>query len=172
MGRRRHRCRSGWADDNTTSKSQTDDDDDAADDLTNRVWVKSGENDLPGIIKIFLSDGTLVQNSCWETHRLSAWQMTDAKSVSWNEDGDDIKADIVSLSADELVLSLKLRGGAVEEHYRPPPSPPSARICPSVIAVLLHGQARGPVQPVPAHQRTVACEAAKKPMALPEKARL
>jgi hypothetical protein len=119
-----------WADDNTTSESQTDtDDDDAGDDLTDRVWVKSGEKELPGVIKIFLSDGTLVQDSCWETHRLSAWQMTDAKSMSWTEDGEEIKADIVTLTADELVLSLKLKGGAVEEHYQPAAVP---SVCPDI----------------------------------------
>jgi hypothetical protein len=64
-----------------------------------------------------------VQDSCWETHRLSAWQQTGASSVSWNEDGMDIKADIVTLTADELVLSLKLKGGAVEERYTPAPIP-------------------------------------------------
>jgi len=98
--------------------------------LTNRVWVKAGGDEaLPGVIKIFLSDGTLVQDSCWETHRLSAWQMSDAKSVSWNEDGMDIKADIVTLTADELVLSLKLKGGDVEEHYTPSPVP---YVCPDM----------------------------------------
>ncbi len=118
-----------WADDNPAAESQNDADDEDGDDLTDRVWVKSGENELPGIIKIFLSDGTLVQDSCWETHRLSAWQMTDAKSVSWNEDGEEIKADIVTLTASELVLSLKLRGGAVEEHYQPASVP---YVCPDI----------------------------------------
>ena len=98
--------------------------------LTDRVWVKTGSpQDLPGVIKIFLSDGTLVQDSCWETHRLSPWQMTSARSVSWNEDGMDIKADIVTLTADELVLSLKLKGGDVEEHYKPAPTP---SVCPDM----------------------------------------
>jgi hypothetical protein len=90
-----------------------------SDDLTDRVWVKAGGSELPGVIKIFLSDGTLVQDSCWETHRLSAWQKDGDNSVSWNEDGVDIKADIVTLTADELVLSLKLKGGDVEERYAP-----------------------------------------------------
>lgn len=93
-------------------------------DLTDRVWVKTGSpQDLPGVIKIFLSDGTLVQDSCWETHRLSPWQMTSAKTLQWTEDGAEIKADIVTLTADELVLSLKLKSGAVEEHYAPSPVP-------------------------------------------------
>lgn len=118
-----------WADETATEQS-SDSKDEPASDLTNRVWVKAGDDAaLPGVIKVFLSDGTLVQDSCWETHRLSPWQMTDARSLTWNEDGMDIKADIVTLTADELVLSLKLKGGDVEEHYTPAPVP---SVCPGV----------------------------------------
>lgn len=100
----------------TTATSESTSD--ADDDLTDRVWVKAGdEASLPGVIKIFLSDGTLVQDSCWETHRLSAWTKDGDKAVSWDEDGMEIKADILTVSADELVLSLKLVGGDVEERY-------------------------------------------------------
>ena len=103
-----------WADE-TASEQASDAKDEPASDLTNRVWVKAGDDAaLPGVIKVFLSDGTLVQDSCWETHRLSPWQMTDAKSLTWNEDGMDIKADIVTLTADELVLLLILLGCDVE----------------------------------------------------------
>jgi hypothetical protein len=84
--------------------------------FTNRVWVRE-DADLPGVMRIFLSDGTLVQDSCWETHRLSPWKMTSDTGVSWNEDGMDIAADIVSVSSDTLVLSLKLGADAVEERY-------------------------------------------------------
>jgi hypothetical protein len=101
-----------------------------SDELTDRVWVKEGDDTaLPGVIKIFLSDGTLVQDSCWETHRLSAWQKDGDAAVSWNEDGMDIKADIVTLTADELVLSLKLIGGDVEERYTPATVP---YVCPDI----------------------------------------
>lgn len=118
------------ADDAPTAGSSSESSDDDSGDLTNRVWVKTGdETALPGVIKIFLSDGTLVQDSCWETHRLSAWQMTSAKSLTWTEDGAEIKADIVTLTADELVLSLQLKGGAVEEHYTPSPVPAT---CPDI----------------------------------------
>ena len=119
-----------WADDVTSEQSADADDDTSGDPLTNKVWVKAGDDaSLPGVIKIFLSDGTLVQDSCWETHRLSAWQKAGAKSVTWNEDGMDIKADIVTLTADELVLSLQLKGGAVEEHYTPAAVP---SVCPDI----------------------------------------
>jgi hypothetical protein len=49
--------------------------------------------------------------------------------VTWNEDGMDITAAIVTLTADELVLSLKLRGGDVEEHYTPATVP---YVCPDM----------------------------------------
>jgi hypothetical protein len=68
-------------------------------------------------MKIFLSDGTLVQDSCWETHRLDTWELTSDTAIRWNEDGMEINADIVSLSDAELVLSLKLGTNAQEEKY-------------------------------------------------------
>ena len=100
-----------------------------ATDFTNRVWVKTDSGDLPGIIRIFLSDGTLVQDSCWETHRLSAWKMLPDNKLSWNEDGMDIAAHIAALTADKLTLVLDLKGGAVTEHYEAAPVP---SVCPDV----------------------------------------
>ena len=85
--------------------------------LTDRVWTKADDGGLPGVMRIFLSDGTLVQDSCWETHRLSQWQLVSDTSLKWNEDGMDIDADIVSLTDAELVLNLKLAGGNQEEKY-------------------------------------------------------
>jgi hypothetical protein len=118
------------AQDASAPASESSADSDEGDELTNRVWVKEGDDAaLPGVIKIFLSDGTLVQDSCWETHRLSAWQKSGDHAVTWNEDGMDIKADIVTVSADELVLSLKLIGGEVEERYTPATVP---YVCPDI----------------------------------------
>jgi len=120
-----------WADEITSEQAaDSDSDPGKVPPLTDRVWVKAGEtSDLPGVIKIFLSDGTLVQDSCWETHRMSPWQMKTPKSLSWTEDGAEIKADIVTLTADELVLSLNLKGGVSEEHYAPSPVP---AVCPDM----------------------------------------
>lgn len=121
-------CPPALAEDNPAETQADDADDDV--DLTNRVWVRSEEGQLPSSLKIFLSDGTLVQDSCYETHRLSEWHQVSATSVSWNEDGMDIAADIVSLTPDELVLSLKLAGGTTEEqHYVPSPVP---YVCPDM----------------------------------------
>jgi hypothetical protein len=43
--------------------------------------------------------------------------MTSDTGFSWNEDGMDIAAEIVSVSAESLVLSLKLGNDAIEERY-------------------------------------------------------
>jgi hypothetical protein len=121
-------CPPALADDNPAETQADDSDDD--NDLTNRVWVRSDGGQLPGSMKIFLSDGSLVQDSCWETHRLSEWQQVSATTVTWNEDGTEIAAEIVSLAPDKLVLSLKLAGGATEEqHYVPSPVP---YVCPEI----------------------------------------
>lgn len=85
--------------------------------LTNRVWVKADSPDLPGIMRIFLSDGTMVSDSCWETHRLSQWRMTSDTALTWNEDGIDINAEISALTSGELVLKLALGSETVEERY-------------------------------------------------------
>jgi hypothetical protein len=99
--------------------------------FANRVWVKTDSGDLPGVIRIFLSDGTLVSDSCWETHRISPWRMISDTGFTWNEDGRDIAAEIVSVSATDLVLRLDLVGGPVEERYTASPVP---YVCPDVPA--------------------------------------
>ncbi|MFT0859968.1 hypothetical protein [Ancylobacter sp. G4_0304] len=39
--------------------------------LVGRVWVEQKPgNGLPGVMRIFLADGTLVMDSCWETYTL------------------------------------------------------------------------------------------------------
>ncbi len=80
--------------------------------LLNRVWVRQdGSGVLPGVMHIFLADGTMVSDSCWETYRLSNWQQLSETEIAWDEDGMTINADIASLTTDELVLSLRLVGG-------------------------------------------------------------
>ena len=112
-------CLPALAEDGAPEAVAADDSAPAKRSFTNRVWVKQGlGDDPPGVMRIFLSDGTLVQDSCWETHRLSAWRMTSPTAVTWNEDGIDISADIVSVSAQSLVLNLRLVGGdTLEERY-------------------------------------------------------
>ncbi|WP_108396518.1 hypothetical protein [Devosia submarina] len=86
--------------------------------LLNKVWVRSDADEaLPGPMQIFLADGTLVSDSCWETYRLSKWQQVSPHAISWDEDGMTISADIASVSDDELVLSLKLGSQVQEQRF-------------------------------------------------------
>lgn len=86
--------------------------------LLNKVWVRAdADAALPGPMQIFLGDGTLVSDSCWETYRLSKWQQVSESAISWDEDGMTINADIASISDTELVLNLKLGGDVQEQRY-------------------------------------------------------
>ena len=104
---------------------------DMSDPLTNKVWIRSdqGADGLPGVKQIFLADGTLVSDSCWETYRLSQWQKLSETEISWDEDGMTIAADIVSVTANELVLNLKLTGGDEEQRFAPATIP---YVCPDM----------------------------------------
>lgn len=98
--------------------------------LTDRVWVRSDDTSgLPGSMQLFLSDGTLLSDSCWETYRLSSWHMTSDTTLLWNEDGMDIPAEIVELSEAELVLALDLVTETVIQHFEPAPVP---FVCPDM----------------------------------------
>ena len=99
--------------------------------LLNRVWVRQGIDPaaLPGVMHIFLSDGTMVSDSCWEAYRLSNWQQVSQTEISWDEDGMTISADITSLTDAELVLNLKLIGGTEEQRFIPADVP---FVCPDM----------------------------------------
>ena len=105
-----------------TLAQETEDasDDDGVQDnpLLNKVWVRAdADESLPGPMQIFLADGTLVTDSCWETYRLSKWQQVSDTAISWDEDGMTINADIASLTDAELVLSLKLGSDVQEQRF-------------------------------------------------------
>lgn len=87
--------------------------------LVDRAWTRTDSTELPGILRIFLSDGTLMMDSCWETYRLSRWRKESDTTLVWQEDASEIRAEIVALSEEELVLRLELRGGSEEQRYRP-----------------------------------------------------
>lgn len=107
-------------------------DEEGADDnlLVNRVWVRQGDDTgLPGSAQIFLADGTLVSDSCWETYRLSRWQQVSDTTISWEEDGVTISADISSLNPGELVLALKMGNEVTQQRFTPAAVP---YVCPDM----------------------------------------
>ena len=85
--------------------------------LTDRVWVRSDSTGLPGVMLIFLSDSTLLMDSCWETYRLARWRMESDSVLRWQEDSAEIGATIRALEDSALVLLVSLRDGSAEQHY-------------------------------------------------------
>ncbi|OYX07748.1 MAG: hypothetical protein B7Z15_15620, partial [Rhizobiales bacterium 32-66-8] len=80
------------------TEDTTDEAGDRAHPLLNKVWVRAdADAALPGPMQIFLADGTLVSDSCWETYRLSRWQQVSDTAIRWDEDGMTINADIASV---------------------------------------------------------------------------
>jgi hypothetical protein len=100
------------------AEDATDDAREGENPLLNKVWIRADTDaNLPGPMQIFLRDGTLVSDSCWETYRLSKWQQVSDSAISWDEDGMTINADIASVSATELVLNLKLGSQVQEQRF-------------------------------------------------------
>jgi hypothetical protein len=73
--------------------------------------------------RIFLSDGTLVMDSCWETYQLAKWQAESDSVVSWQEGPATIRATVLELDPGTLVLRMNLATETHDEHYRPAPVP-------------------------------------------------
>ncbi len=98
--------------------------------VAGRAWVSNDVADAPGTVRVFLSDGTLIMDSCVEGYRLTTWRATGPSSVEWDEDTARIEAEILEASADALRLRLTLRGGeARDETYRPATVP---FVCPDL----------------------------------------
>lgn len=113
------------------SEDMTDESGDRSNPLLNKVWVRADADDsLPGPMQIFLGDGTLVTDSCWETYRLSKWQQVSDSAISWDEDGMTINADIAELTETGLVLSLKLGSEVQEQRFVTATVP---YICPDMV---------------------------------------
>jgi uncharacterized membrane protein len=97
--------------------------------LTGRVWARADSTGLPGVMLIFLDDGTLVMDSCWETYRLARWQRESDSTLRWQEDAADIRATIRSVTDSELVLAVHLRDGSETQRYTAAPVP---YLCPDM----------------------------------------
>lgn len=108
--------------------------------LTDRVWMQA-EADRPGVIRTFLSNGTLLMDSCWETLRLEHWQR-DGDSIVWTEDTAEIRADVVLLTDAELVFDLQLSTVAERQHFVAADVP---YLCPDVPKQTVEAQAELPL---------------------------
>ena len=84
--------------------------------FTDRVWLRADAGSAPGAMQVYLSDGTLISDSCFETYRLSSWRL-EGEELVWSEDGIDIRARLVSVDSNALVLRVMLRGGEEEQRF-------------------------------------------------------
>ena len=97
--------------------------------FVDHVWARSDSTGLPGVMHIFLSDGTLVMDSCWETYQLATWRAESDSTVVWQEGSAEIRATILELDRAKLVLRLALASGTLDEHYQAASAP---YICPDM----------------------------------------
>ena len=86
--------------------------------VEDRVWIDEGEDAAPGTFRAFLSDGTLVMDSCGETWRLAPWRWVDEGTLVWEEDGVSIRAEVAVAGPRELVLVMELADGPETRTYR------------------------------------------------------
>lgn len=103
---------------------------DASPSWVNRVWTRTDTTGLPGVMRIFLADGTLVMDSCWETYRLANWEAVSDSSVTWQEDTATIEATLVPSGEDELQMRLFLVSDTLVENYRSTEIP---YVCPDMV---------------------------------------
>jgi hypothetical protein len=87
--------------------------------FVNRVWrVASSSSVDPGVLYVFLSDGTLVISSPHGTPALGTWKQAGSGLVMI-EEGRPYRVDVLKLSADEFRIMINNPGNAVEIAFVP-----------------------------------------------------
>ena len=83
-----------------------------------KAWLSTDASAARGTIRVFLTDGTLLMDSCGETYRFARWTAIDSTRIAWEEDGARIEADVTQAAADVLELRLHLKSELKVERYR------------------------------------------------------
>jgi hypothetical protein len=84
-----------------------------------KAWRSTDSAAAPGTLRIFLTDGTLVMDSCVEVYRLARWRAIDERRIEWQEDTARLEAEVTQVGSDQLQLRLHLVGGEIkQENYR------------------------------------------------------
>jgi hypothetical protein len=87
--------------------------------FVNKVWrVTSSSSIEPGMLYVFLSDGTLVISSPHGTPSLGSWKPA-GDGLTMIEEGIPYKVDVLKLSADEFRIMINNPGNAVEIAFAP-----------------------------------------------------
>ncbi len=92
--------------------------------FTNKVWqVSQSTGVVPGMLYVFLSDGTLVMASPRSKPALGAWTYK-AGALTMIEDSLEYKTDILALSENEFRIRSNNPGGSIEITLVPAKSAP------------------------------------------------
>jgi hypothetical protein len=83
-----------------------------------RMWTSTDTSAPRGDLRIFLPDGTLLMDSCFETYRLARWTLVDARRIAWQEDTARIEAEVLAPGPDQLILTVRLGGENSVQNYR------------------------------------------------------
>jgi len=97
-----------------------------------KTWLAADPTAAQGTIRLFLADGTLLMDSCFETYRLARWESLDARRIAWQEDTARIEAEVDDTTPGQLRLRLQLKQEIKEELYRLAATP---FVCPDVQAL-------------------------------------
>lgn len=92
--------------------------------IADRVWIEDTPGAPEGVFVAFLSDGTMIQDSCGELWRLSPWRRVDAGTLVWEEDGRTLRAEIAVAGEDQLALLID---GEISRRFRAAEAP---AVCP------------------------------------------
>ncbi len=92
--------------------------------FVNKVWrVQSSSSIEPGMLYVFLSDGTLVISSPHGTPSLGTWKPS-GTGFTMIEEGRPYPVEVLKLSADEFRIMINNPGDAVEIAFVPAGSGP------------------------------------------------
>ncbi len=76
-----------------------------------KIWVSTTPRHARGSILVFLPDKSVLQDSCFETFRVSQWGIISPTRIRWIEDTIPIEAEYSQPSSRELVLEPVGTGG-------------------------------------------------------------
>jgi hypothetical protein len=69
-----------------------------------KIWVSTTSGHARGSILVFLPDRSVLQDSCFETFRVSKWGIISDTRIRWIEDSIPIEAEYSQPSPNELLL--------------------------------------------------------------------
>lgn len=74
-----------------------------------KIWRSTSLKHAPGTIRIFLPNGTMLMDSCFETYRIVEWGVISEDTIRWREELVPIEARYTQPNEYSLRLTIKGR---------------------------------------------------------------